>query len=53
MKFPSSWTFCRSLLSYQPNMNDDLPKALRLFDQTILFQFSNIDLYVLLNKRIA
>ena len=33
--------------------NTDLPKALRLFDQTTLFQSSNIDLCVLGNRRIA
>lgn len=39
-------------LSAKTNDND-VPKALRLFDQTTLFQSSNIDLYVLGNKRIA
>ena len=39
-------------LSAKTNDNDE-PKALRLFDQTTLFQSSNIDLYVPGNKRIA
>ena len=39
-------------LSAKTNDNDE-PKALRLFDQTTLFQSSNIDLYVLGNRRIA
>ena len=39
-------------LSAKTNDNDE-PKALRLFDQTTLFQSSNIDLCVLGNRRIA